>query len=140
MPLNRQDCLELSRQIERLLREFDPGSFELVMGSAERSNDPRRYVIELLRTTRRMYAERSGGMHGVILDRMNHFVRLPDGGPIRGISVALTPAEMERYGTEEVNLAELPDRSDFLAGNSGFVVGRRWPERGACDNFGDARP
>ena len=45
---------------------------------------------------------------------MNRFVRLPDGGPIRGISVALTPAEMERYGTEEVNLAELPDRSEFL--------------------------
>ena len=85
------------------------------MGAAERPNDPRRYVIELLRTIRRMYAERSGGMHGPILDRMNHFVRLPDGGPIRGISVALTPAEMERYGTEEVNLAELPDRSDFLA-------------------------
>jgi hypothetical protein len=115
MALNRQDCIELTRQIERLLREFDPGSFELVMGAAERPNDPRRYVIELLRTIRRMYAERSGGMHGPILDRMNHFVRLPDGGPIRGISVALTPAEMERYGTEEVNLAELPDRSDFLA-------------------------
>lgn len=115
MALNRQDCIELTRQIERLLREFDPGSFELVMGSIERSNDPRRYVIELLRTIRRMYAERSGGMHGPILDRINHFVRLPDGGPIRGISVALTPAEMERYRTEEVNLAELPDRSDFLA-------------------------
>jgi hypothetical protein len=71
--------------------------------------------VELLRTIRHLYAERSGGVHGVILDRINHFVRLPDGGPIRGITVALTPAEMERYRTVEVNLAELPDRSDFLA-------------------------
>ena len=114
MALNRQDCVELARQIELLLREFDPGSFELVAHATERYQDPRRYVIELLRTIRRVYAERSGGMHGPILDRMNHFVRLPNGGPIRGISVALTPAEMERYGTEEVNLAELPDRSEFL--------------------------
>lgn len=68
MALNRQDCLELARQIERLLREFDPGSFELVMGSAERSNDPRRHVVEPLRTIRRMYAERSGGTHGPMLD------------------------------------------------------------------------
>jgi hypothetical protein len=97
------------------MREYDPASFELVMRSTERFNDPRRYFVELLRTIRHLYAERSGGMHGLILDRMNHFVRLPDGGPIRGISVALTPEERERYRAEEVNLAELPDRSDFLA-------------------------
>lgn len=72
-------------------------------------------MIELLQTIRRIYAERSGGLHGPILDRMNHFVRLPDQSPIRGISVLLTPGEAERYGTGEVNLAELPDRSDFLA-------------------------
>jgi hypothetical protein len=115
MALNRQDCIELTRQIEQLLREFDPGSLDLALRSTERYDDPRRYVIELLRNIRQIYAERSGGMHRPILDRVNHFVRLPGGGPIRGISVALTPAEMERYRTEEVNLAELPDRSDFLA-------------------------
>jgi hypothetical protein len=114
MPLDRQDCLELTRQVERLLREYDPASLELVLRSTERYNDPRRYFVELLRTIRHLYAERSGGMHGGILDRMNHFVRLPDGGPIRGISVALEPEERERYRAEEVNLAELPDRSDFL--------------------------
>ncbi|MCC7175799.1 MAG: hypothetical protein IT159_11435 [Bryobacterales bacterium] len=115
MPLNRQDCIELAKQVERLLREFDPAASELVFRSTERYNDPRRYFVELLRTIRHLYAERSGGMHGVILDRINQFVRLPDGSPVRGITVALTPAEMERYRTEEVNLAELPDRSDFLA-------------------------
>ena len=63
MALNRQDCVELARQIELLLREFDPGSFELVAHATERYQDPRRYVIKLLRTIRRVYAERSGGMH-----------------------------------------------------------------------------
>jgi hypothetical protein len=54
-------------------------------------------------------------MHGLILDRINHFVRLEDGSPVRGLSVVLSPAEQELYGVREVNLAELPDRSRFLA-------------------------
>src|SRR5690242_14799808 len=61
------------------------------------------------------YSERSGGMYAPVLDRINHFVRLKDGSPVRGISVALSPIEMELYETEEVNLAELQDRSGFLA-------------------------
>jgi hypothetical protein len=52
MALNRQDCIELTRQIEQLLREFDPGSLDLALRSTERYDDPRRYVIELLRTIR----------------------------------------------------------------------------------------
>jgi hypothetical protein len=46
---------------------------------------------------------------------MNHFARLQDGSPVRGISVALSPAERELYDTDEVNLAELQDRSVFLS-------------------------
>jgi hypothetical protein len=114
MPLNRQDCVELVRELEGLLREYDPALVEPVLRSTERYQDPRRYLVELLRTVRHFYSERSGGMHGVILDRMNHFVRLQDGSPVRGISVALSPAESELYARDEVNLAELPDRSEFL--------------------------
>lgn len=115
MPLSRQDCVELIRHLEGLLREYDPGSVELVMRATERYEEPPRYLDELLRTIRRVYSERSGGMHGPILDRINHFVRLENGSPVRGISVVLSPAERERYAAEEVNLAELPDRSEFLA-------------------------
>jgi hypothetical protein len=115
MPLSRQDCIDLSRQVERLLREYDPRSFELIVRSRDRNNDPRRDLVDLVRTVRDLYAERSGGMHADILDRVNHFVRLPDGGPIRGLSVVLTAAERELYGTGEVSLAELPDRGEFLA-------------------------
>ena len=115
MPLSRQDCVELVREIEELLREYDPGSLELVLRATERYNDPRRYVVELLRKIRSIYSERSGGMYGPILDRINHFVRLQDGSPVRGLSVALSPVERELYDTDEVNLAELPDGSHFLA-------------------------
>jgi hypothetical protein len=114
MALTRQDCVELVREIEELLREYDPGSLDLVLRATERYNDPRRYLVELLVTVRRIYSERSGGMHGPILDSINHFVRLQDGSPIRGLVVALSPVERELYGRDELNLAELPDRSDFI--------------------------
>lgn len=115
MPLSRRDCVELIRDIEGLLREYDSGSLDLAIRATEPSDDPRRYLVELLRTISRIYSERSGGMHGPILDRINHFVRLEDGSPVRGLSVVLSPAEQELYGVREVNLAELPDRSQFLA-------------------------
>lgn len=115
MPLSRQDCVELIRDIEGLLGEYDSGSLDLAIRAMEPYDDPRRYLVELLRTISRIYSERSGGMHGPILDRINHFVRLEDGSPVRGLSVVLSPAEQELYGVREVNLAELPDRSQFLA-------------------------
>jgi hypothetical protein len=115
MALTRLDCVELVREIEGLLREYDPGSLDVVLRATERYNDPQRYLVELLATVKRIYSERSGGMHGPILDRLNHFVRLQDGSPIRGLTVALSPVERELYGRDEMNLAELPDRSDFIA-------------------------
>ncbi len=114
MPLSREDCVVLTRQIEALIREHDPMALEPVLGSTERYNDPRRYVTELLRTLMRYYSERSGGQHGPILDRMNRYVRQPNGLPVRGISVELTPGERERYQTDQINFAELPDRNEFV--------------------------
>ncbi|MGA2737254.1 MAG: hypothetical protein ABSG65_07345 [Bryobacteraceae bacterium] len=95
MPLSRQDCVELVRQVQVLLLQYDPGSLEPVMRSTEHYNDPRRYLVELLRTISHVYAERSRGMYGPVLDTVNRFVRLEDGSPVRGISVALSPAEQE---------------------------------------------
>jgi hypothetical protein len=114
MALTPQDCVELLRDVEGLLREYDPGSLELVFRATERYDDPRRYLLELLTTIRRIYSERSGGVQGAILDRINHFVRLEDGSPVRALAVAFSPLERELYGREDFNLAELPDRSDFI--------------------------
>jgi hypothetical protein len=114
MALSREDCVVLTRHIDGLIREYDPAALEHIIGSTEHYNDPCPYVVELLRTLMRFYSERSGGQHGSILNRVNRYVRLPNGQPVRGISVALTPGELQRYETEEVDLAELPDRSEFL--------------------------
>src|ERR1700722_8078603 len=115
MALTRQDSVELIREIERLLREYDPGSLELVLHATEQSEDPRRNLVSFLATIRRIYAERSSGEQSAILDQINHFVRQEDGQLIRGISVELSPLERELSGREEFNLAELPDRSAFIA-------------------------
>lgn len=101
MPLSRRDCADLIRHIQGLLREYDPVSFETVLRGVDSSpEDPRRYLMALLSTIQHVYAERSGGEQGRILDSVNRYVRLPDGRPVRGLSVALTPGEREVYGTE----------------------------------------
>jgi hypothetical protein len=114
MPLNRQDCVDLIREIERLLREYDPAALDQVFRATEPRDDPPQYLVQLLGTITRIYSERSGGTYGSILDRINHFVRLQDGTPVRGLSVVLSPVERELYGTDELNLAQLPDRSEFV--------------------------
>jgi hypothetical protein len=122
MPLSRQDCVELGRSIQSLLNQYDPAALSLVLHAIKPDDDPGRYLVQLLGTTIRVYSERSGGMYGPILDRINQFVRLPDGSPVRGLSVELSPAERELYNTDEVNLAQLPDRSEFLKELSGILV------------------
>jgi hypothetical protein len=114
MPLTRTDFLELSREIEALLLEYDPGALDVVLRATDPVDDPRTYVLGLLRTVERVYAERSSGTLRAVLDSLNSNVRLPNGSPIRGISVSLSPIERELYHADDVNLAELPDRSKFL--------------------------
>ena len=114
MPLSREDAIDLTRFVERLLRQYDPESYELVMRSTDRVNDAGQNLLILLRTSMRFYKERSGGEQARILDAINHYVRLSDGGPIQGLSVELNPADQEIYRRREVDLAILPDRTKFL--------------------------
>lgn len=114
MPLSTQDAIELTQFVEQLLLQYDPRSYELVMRSTRRTDDPRRNLIILLGTLIRFYKEHSGGEQAGILDAINQYVRLPDGRQIQGLSVELSPAETELYHTREVDLAVLPDRTKFL--------------------------
>jgi hypothetical protein len=114
MPLSRQDCLELFRDLEGLLNEYDPRGYEAIFRITETAEDPRRAIVNFLRTMIHYYSERSGGEHGRVLDDLNNYVRQADGQPIRGIAVMLSPDERERFGTSEVDLALLPDRSELL--------------------------
>jgi hypothetical protein len=114
MPLSRDDTVELTQFVEQLLRQYDPGSYELIMRSTDRVDDPGRNLLILLGTLIRFYKERSGGEQARILDTINNYVRRSDGGPVQGLSVELSPAEQEMYGRREVDLAVLPDRTKFI--------------------------
>ena len=114
MPLTRNDYLSIASEIRRLLTERDPGSLEPIVRDTGSFDDPKQYVLALLKTTARFYTERSSEMNASVLDRINHFVRLEDGSPVRGLSVVLSPQDQELYGRFEVSLAELPDRSAFV--------------------------
>jgi hypothetical protein len=115
MALTREEVLDITRYLEARLSELDAATYEIVMGITERGEQPRRYLLSFLRNLIKVYSERSAGAYPDILDRMNRFVRTSEGGPIRGISVLLTPLERELYGTEEVSFAELPDRAGLIA-------------------------
>lgn len=115
MALNREECLDLLRYVQRQLADVDRPSFELLSQSFEHSEDPRRALVSYLDTLIKVEAERSSGSYGWVLDYLNRYVRTDDGGPVRSIRVVLSSQEYELYGVEVLDLAELPDRSEFIA-------------------------
>lgn len=115
MALNREECLDLLRYVQHQLADVDRPSFELLSQSFEHSEDPRRALVSYLDTLIKVEAERSSGSYGWVLDYLNRYVRTDDGGPVRSIRVVLSSQEYELYGVEVLDLAELPDRSEFIA-------------------------
>jgi hypothetical protein len=55
MPLSREDAIDVTRFVERLLRQYDPESYKLVMRSTERVNDAGQNLLLFLRTLIRFY-------------------------------------------------------------------------------------
>jgi hypothetical protein len=113
--MDREDFTNISREITRLLLMLDPAAADIVLRAAGSSEDPRAYAVALLEVSANVYAERSSGENSAILNRMNHYVSLEDGSPIRSLTVVLSPQEREIYSIEEIDLAQLPDRSEFVA-------------------------
>lgn len=114
MPLSRSDCRELLQYLHASLREADPGGFQLLAASFEGSEDPRRALLSYLDDLIKSQSERSSGSYPWVLDALNRYVRTEDGGPVQALRVVLSPEEVELYGTREFDLAELPDRSEFV--------------------------
>lgn len=115
MPFSRAEYLSILQHFERELRAADPGAFEIISAGFEPIEDPRRRLLAYLQRTRHVVAERSSGSEGHVLNILNQFVRTEGGGPISGIRLALSGPDQERYGMEFIDLASLPDRSEFLA-------------------------
>jgi hypothetical protein len=115
MALSREDVLDITRYLERTVSRTDRYAYEIAVEFTERVDEPTRYLLNFLLTLTKLYSERSAGAYPDILDRINRYVRTSEGGPVRGISVHLTPEERELYQVEEVNFAEIPDRTNLIA-------------------------
>jgi hypothetical protein len=115
MPLSRNDFAAITRHLQREVQQLDPEAHALVVQYTERSDDPRRYLLDYLRSLIKIMSERSSGAHGRVLNLLNAYVRTADGRPVRGIRLELSPIEREVYQRETVDLASLPDRDEFVA-------------------------
>jgi hypothetical protein len=113
--LSREDWLDMTRHIQKLLHEADPEAFELLASHVEWRNDPRYYLVDYLQVLIKILSERSGGSHGKILNELNRWIRTEQGGPIRGIRLVLSPADRDLLQREYVDLASLPDRGAIIA-------------------------
>lgn len=115
MALSRDDWIDITRHLQQQVRDADPEVFELVARHVERRNDSRWYLIDYIDVLIKVMSERSSGSHGRILNELNTWVRTEQGGPIRGIRLALSPEDQELYRREYVDLASLPDRTAFIS-------------------------
>ncbi len=115
MALNHDDWIDVTRHLQQEVHEADPEVFELLARHVERRNDPRWYLVDYIEALIKVMSERSSGSHGRILNELNNWVRTEQGGPIRGIRLALSPGDQELYRREYVDLASLPDRTAFIS-------------------------
>ena len=122
MTLKREDYGAILRVLESKLREADPDAVDVVHGVADFGDrdfapnaDLKRVVVRYLDALIKVLGERSAGGSGRILDLANRYIRTERGGPIEALTVELSPLERELHNVASVDLARLPDRSEFLA-------------------------
>lgn len=115
MAMSRGDYREVADHLHRVLREMDPEVFELLVQHVKPTEDSRRHLLRSLEALMQIASERSGGSHGRVLDRVNAIIRTDRGSAVRGIRVVMTPEHRETWDIEAVDLARLPDRTEFIA-------------------------
>lgn len=114
MALSDQDYFDILRHLQRELRVVEPDLYERLSRSLEVQQRPRDILLRYLEAIERLVGQQSSGPHGRILDSLNSVVRTEDGGPILGIRVVLTEGEAALYERGVVDLATLPDRTNFI--------------------------
>lgn len=116
MPLSGDDYHEVASHFLDLVRERDPATFERLIEHVRFDPQrPKRSLLNFIGAYAEMGAVRSVGAHAAILDRLNQHVRTDQAGPVRGIRVALSPAEQQLYRSEYVDLVPILDFSEFAA-------------------------
>ncbi len=115
MQLDEEDYHEVLKHFLSLIRENDPVGFERLMKHMRMEEEhPRQALLEAIGTYAEFGKVRTAGAHSHILDRLNRYVETQKGGPIRGIRLALTPAEQKLYETEHVDLIPTLDFGEFV--------------------------
>jgi hypothetical protein len=114
MPLSNEDCVELIRTLQSLVRQYEPELLGYLEEKARRDLPPPRYLLSYVDQLLLMTEEYSqtGGDH--TLRQLNKFVKTEDGSPIERVFVVLSDTDREIYGTDSVDLSLLPDRQEFI--------------------------
>jgi len=113
--MNQDEYHEVLRHFLSLVRKNDPLGFDRLMEHVRLDVErPRRALLNAIATYAEFGSVRTVGAHSHILDRLNHYVEPEEGGPIRGIRVALSRAEQRLYETEYVDLVPTLDFGKFL--------------------------
>lgn len=115
MPLSSDDCIDILRNLQAELGRIDPEAQALIVEYTPQSPDPRRYLLDYLRSLIKILSERSAGAHGRVLNLLNAYIHTSEGRPIQGLILALTETERTLYQRDQINLAMLPDNERVVS-------------------------
>jgi len=114
MALSNDDCVDLVRALQSLLREYEPEMLGFIEERIRRDLSPPRYLLSYLDQLLEMFQEHSRSGGDRTLRQLNQYIRTEDGRPINRVSVMLSETDREIYRTEAVDLSLLPDRHGFI--------------------------
>jgi len=114
MPLSNDDCVDLVRSLQTLLREYEPEILGYIEERARRDLSPPRYLLSYLDQLLEMFEEHSRAGGDRTLRQLNQYIRTENGDPINRVSIVLSETDREIYGRESVDLSLLPERRGFI--------------------------
>jgi len=115
--MHMEEHHEVLKHFLSLVRENDPLGFDRLMKHVRSDEEhPKQALLNAIATYGEFGKVRTVGAHSQILERLNRHVEPEKGGRIRGIRVALSPAEQKLYETEYVDLIPTLDFGEFVSG------------------------
>lgn len=113
MALSDSDCLELLKHLQAKLREADPELFDrlgTITGYIAPYEQLRNYLFGIVSVMK----GRSSVTYRRVVTQLGQYITAPDSKAIEGINITLSPMEQQLYQMDEIELAQLPDNSEFI--------------------------
>jgi len=114
MALSNDDCVDLVRLLQTLLREYEPEMLGYIEERTRRDLSPPRYLLSYLDQVLEMFEEHSRAGGDRTLRQLNQYINTESGEPINRVSIVLSETDREIYGTESMDLSLLPERRGFI--------------------------